>query len=231
MLLVRLLRPEDFGLVALASSLIATIDMLSSVGAGDALIRATDPDRGMYDTAFTIGLLRGGVTATAIVAAAWPMGTWFGDERVTTVMLALAFGTVLSSLENIGIIDFRRDIAFDKEFVLNVWPRVISVAVTIVAALWLRSYWALVIGTLSNRLVRLPLTYRMSPYRPRLALRSWRHLVGFSFWSWAQSMQFLVRDRVDAFVIGRLMGTKAELRFEFIQERAEFAAEKALVDI
>ena len=50
LLLVRLLRPEDFGLVALASSLIATIDMLSSVGAGDALIRATDPDRGMYDT-------------------------------------------------------------------------------------------------------------------------------------------------------------------------------------
>lgn len=205
LLLVRLLAPADFGLVALAASLIATIDQLSTLGAADALIRARDPSREMYDTAFTIGLLRALATAAVIVALAFPLGSFFDDPRVAVVMLALGVGTLLTGLENIGTVDFRRQLTFHKEFVMNVWPRLASVVVTIIAAFVLRSYWALVIGMLTNRAIRLPMSYWMSDFRPRLTLRAWRDLIAFSLWTWAQSMQFLVRDRADSFVIGRFL--------------------------
>ena len=46
----------------------------------------------------------------------------------------------------------------------------------------------------------------MHSYRPRLSLRAWRQIVGFSFWSWMLSWVSLIRDRIDSFAIGRLLG-------------------------
>jgi hypothetical protein len=60
-----------------------------------------------------------------------------------------------------------------------------------VAALILRNYWALVIGTAVQRLVRLPYSsmitpfcYMITPFCPRPTLGAWRELVGFSSWAW-----------------------------------------------
>ena len=70
--LVRLLAPSDFGLVALAMSFSLAIDGLSYIGVQDALVREPVLDRAMYDTGFTMGVLRGLLTALIVAACAWP---------------------------------------------------------------------------------------------------------------------------------------------------------------
>jgi lipopolysaccharide exporter len=114
---------------------------------------------------------------------------------------------LMGAVENIGIVDFRRDLAFSNEFTLNFWPRVAGVALTITTAAVWHSYWALVAGLLFARGVRLPLTYWMSSYRPRFSLRAWRRLLGFSLWTWAQTILYQARERSDSFVVGRLLGS------------------------
>jgi lipopolysaccharide exporter len=208
LVLVRLLRPEDFGLVALATGFANVVDSLSAIGVQDALIRETDPNRDMYDTAFALNALRGVLTTVVIVALAWPTASFFSEPRLIGVMLTLAGAMLISAFENIGTVDFRRDFAFQKEFNLQIVPRVIGVVSTIVlAALW-RSYWALVVGLVIWRVARLLQSYMMSPYRPGLSLRSWRHLIGFSLWTWLLTVMFQVRDRSDSVIIGRLLGTE-----------------------
>ena len=49
-----------------------------------------------------------------------------------------------------------------------------------------------------SRAIRLPLTYRMSSYRPNFSLRAWRRLLSFSLWSWAQTVLFQVRAMSDS---------------------------------
>jgi O-antigen/teichoic acid export membrane protein len=49
----------------------------------------------------------------------------------------------------------------------------------------------------------------MSPYRPRLTLRQWRRIVGFSFWVWMSNLVAMLWDRIDTVVIGRLLGATA----------------------
>jgi O-antigen/teichoic acid export membrane protein len=61
----------------------------------------------------------------------------------------------------------------------------------------------------------------MVPYRPALTLRSWRRLIGFSFWSWLQAMLFQIRDRGDSIIIGRILGTT---QFGFFSIGAEFGS-------
>lgn len=207
--LVRLLVPSDFGLVALATSFSFSIDGLSYIGVQDALVRERGLDRAMYDTGFTLTALRGLITALLIVACAWPAAQFFGDTRLTTIFLVLALALLLSSLENIGTVDFQREMAFVRQIQVLIVPRVVSVIASIAYAVVFKSYWALVVGIVVNRSTRLLFTYVIHPYRPRLTLRAWRRLVGFSFWSWALSMVALVQARADTIILGGYLNPTA----------------------
>ena len=218
LILVRLLAPADFGLVALATAFAATVDALSAFGVQDALMRLPSPTRDSYDTAFTLGVFRGFLTAMVIAAGAWQVADFFKEPRLIVVLLALAIGTLISSFENIGTVDFRRHMTFRKEFHLQVISRVIGVVVTIGIALIWQNYWALIGGVLVTRIARLAQSYIMSLYRPRFTLRGWHGLIGFSLWNWAAMVISQVRDRAESFVIGRAMTTTDVAVFSVGQE-------------
>ena len=205
--LVRLLLPADFGLVTLATGFSQAIDSLSSLGVEEAVIREEHPTPDLYDSAFTINVIRGAATAAVVAGAAWPVARFFGDARLFPVILALAAGALVAAFENIGIVDFRRDLTFEKEFVLMLLPRLASIVVAIGLAWAFQSHWALVSAILASIVLRTVLGYRMHPYRPRLRLPAWRQIAGFSFWSWLLSLSSLMRDRCDGFVIGRIFGS------------------------
>src|SRR5882757_3603238 len=65
LVLVRLLVPSDFGLLALAASFSQTVDGMMTLGTEEAVIRQTNPDRSVYDTAWTLNVIRG-LTVAAI---------------------------------------------------------------------------------------------------------------------------------------------------------------------
>lgn len=207
--LVRLLTPADFGLVALATSFSLAIDSLSYLGVQDALIRERAVDRALYDTGFTITVLRGLLTALIIVACAWPAARFFGDPRLSVIFLVLALALFSTSLENIGTVDFQRNLAFSKQFQIMLVPRVAGIIASIACAVIWQSYWALVAGLLVSRAMRLVFTYVVHPYRPRITLRSWRRLISFSFWSWALSMTALLQGRSDTIIIGGYLSPTA----------------------
>ena len=218
LILVRLLDPADFGLVALGTAFASTVDALSAFGVQDALMRLSSPTRDSYDTAFGLGIVRGFLTAGIVAAGAWPAATFFNEPRLVYVLLALALGTLITAFENIGTVDFRRHMTFRKEFHLQVLSRIIGVVLTIAVALMWHNYWALIGGNLVTRVARLAQSYIMSLYRPRFTLRAWRDLIGFSLWNWAVTVLSQVRDRAESFVIGRALTTTDVAVFSVGQE-------------
>lgn len=206
LILVRLLMPEDFGVVALGAAFAQAVDTMSVLGTDDALIREHEPTRAMYDTAFTLNAIRGVLTGTIVAAGAWPTARFFGEPRLTSLLLALAALAVIDGWLNIGVVDFRRNFQFHKEFLLNIMPRIASVGVTIAAAALFQSYWALIAGQAAFRVLRVGASYRMHPYRPRFSLAAWRGLMLFSAWTWVLAVVQMMAARVDAFVIGRSLG-------------------------
>lgn len=206
LILVRLLAPADFGLMALATGFMQTIDGMLLLGIEEAVIRDDAPDRATYDTAFTLNVLRGAAVSLLVAACAIPAGDFFGDSRLTPVLLFVACLPLLDGLANIGAVDFRRDMAFQKEFALMVLPKLGGILAAIIAAILLHSYVAMLFGIGVNRVLRTVMTYVMHPYRPRLSLRAWRGLAGYSVWSWLLSLAVLIRDRCDTLLLGRMLG-------------------------
>ncbi len=206
LVLARLLVPADFGLVAMASAFITAVDSLSQVGVQQALIRHPEDSSRFYDAAFTIQLGRAVITSVLIVASAPWVADWFHEPRLAAVLMVLSTAVAMSGFQNVGIIEFRREIRFDVQFRLLLVPRVVQVVVTISAAFILHSYWALMVGVVCHQAVWIIMSYIAHPYRPKLRLTGWRQLAGFSFWIWATTVATLVWERCDPFVLGPHLG-------------------------
>ncbi len=170
LILVKLLGPADFGLIALALTVTQAVELLSLIGVEEALIRHANPTRAVYDTAFTLNAGRGVITCLVLFAAAWPTALFFDDPRLVNVMLVLAGTALIGGLENIGMAEYRRNLVYRFEFKLRIIPRILSSLLTIGMAFLLQDYRALLIGTVVNKVMTVALSYHFHAHRPRPTL-------------------------------------------------------------
>lgn len=205
-ILARLLLPEDFGLIALAQIALGLLEAMSEFGFDNALIRKQTNERKYYDTVWTLQLIRSCTVAAVTVALAVPAAAFFDEPRLEAVLYVVAFATAIAGLENVGIVDFRKNLLFHKEFIFTAAVRFTAFAVTIVLAVIWRDYWALVIGMVAARLIRVILSYILHPYRPKLSLVVWGEIMRFSKWLMLNSMIRFVVERSDMIFLGRLSG-------------------------
>ena len=209
LILASLLKPGDFGIVAMATAVTGAIEGLSQLGVRDALVRLKEERRDYYDTAFTFQVARALLTALLIAGLSLFASDLLGEPRLRDILLILAALTIVAGCENIGIVSFSRSLDFRIQFFLQATPRLLGFAVTTTLAFLLHSYWALVAGGVMVKLGGVVVSYVVSPHRPRFGLTGWRYLLHFSFWSWAGGLALMVLIRADPFLLGPVLGTAA----------------------
>ena len=216
--MARLLTPFDFGLVAVASIVVAAVELLSTFGFDWALVRHRDPSRDDLNSAWTLRVLFGFGTLIVLAALGPPVAAFYRQPALQGVLLALGAASLIASLENIGTVYFRREFAFHKEFLIRSAARLMGFGVTLAVALKYRSYWALVAGVVANRLTVVCASYLMHPFRPRTSLKSARELFGFSFWVLFGNVIEYCRERFGALYIGRVYGAATNGLFAVASE-------------
>jgi lipopolysaccharide exporter len=209
LILARLLVPADFGLLAMATSFIALVELLGAFGFEVALIQMRNPERRHFDTAWTLTVLLGVVTATIMIATSIPLATFYDEPRLTPVIVVLALASIVTAFENIGIVEFRRQMSFDLDFKFQIAKKLAAFSITVPLAIGTRSYWALVAGMLAGRVVSSAWSYRVHPFRPRLSLSAARELAKFSKWLLANNFVQFLRMRGSDFIVGRIVGSGA----------------------
>lgn len=209
LILARLLAPEDFGVVAMAMTFIAMAELLTAFGFDIALIQNRGATVDHYHAAWTGNVLLGlGITAV-ILAAAVPIAHFYRRPDVFWVVVCLGFGPLIAGTENIGVVAFRRDLTFRREFVFQLSRKLIGFCTVVPLAFLLRNYWALVIGTLVSRCASTAISYAMHPFRPRPSLRHMGELFHFSRWILLHNVVAFVRERSSDFFVGRMFGATA----------------------
>lgn len=204
--LARLLSPSDFGIVALAMGFMHSLNQLSEFGTENAIIRDDKHDRAIYDTGFTINVIRGALVAFLIFLLAAPAAKFFHSPHFEEVVWVAAIVSLLNGFENIGIVDFRRFMAFNYEFKLKIVPRVVSAATAISLAFILHDFWALIIAILVSQVITLAMSYILHPYRPRFTLCAWRRMAAYSIMLWFVNLIGLGGGFGTKAVIGRILG-------------------------
>lgn len=206
LILVRFLAPEDFGIVAMALSFVAMAELLTAFGFDIALIHRQDADDSHYNTAWTMQLSLGLGITLLMVGVASPIADFYKQDEVFWVICALSLGPFIRGLENIGVVAFRKDLDFRKEFWFQLSRKIFGFMVTVPLALWMQNYWALVIGTLASRTFATAYSYYAHPFRPRLSIEKLANLFHFSKWLLINNIVGFLKERLSDFFIGRLHG-------------------------
>ena len=207
-LLARLLTPKDFGLVGVALVVISLFEAFSATGIHATLIERRERARELFDTAWTLGCLRGAAIATLMVVSAPLVGAFFGAPEAVAIVRVMALVPLLGGLGNVAVVEWRQELAFRSHYALHTVGVVADLCVAVPLALWLGSAWALVAGWVALGGVRAAMSYLLHPFRPRLRLdrAQARELVGFGRWVFLSAgIRWLLSNGVQA-VVGRLLG-------------------------
>ncbi len=210
-ILARLLLPGDIGLVHLALSVIGGLHAFATTGLQPALIHRRDVDAAVLNTAWVISTLRGVLLCAILVGVAPFLADFFNQPLVGPIIRFLALNQILDGLRNIGFVLFQKELDFKRRATFYLLAGFLTTVVSAGAALLLRNVWALVIGEMFGGLIRLYLSYRIHPYRPKL---KWDSKIALELFNFGKHiLAFRIIDYFllsgDDLLVGRFLGPEA----------------------
>lgn len=189
-ILARILSPEQFGIASIILLVPRFLQTTSEHGLTAAVIQKGGDVKKYLDAIWTLNVLRG-VCISILVFIAGPfIARFYHVEDYTWIIRLGGFFILIRQCTNIGEIWLIKDLVFKKIFIRNTVRAVAYSTISIIAAYFLRSYLALVIGNLALYLAELVMTYVLHPYRPRFFFKFGilKDLVGYSKWITGQAL-------------------------------------------
>lgn len=202
-ILARLLTPEDFGSVAICMLVIYFFDLLSTTGTRAYILSLTEITDEDINSAWTLDLLAKSTIALLVFFLSPLIAAYFNNDSLSGPIAACAFIPLISGAENPRINLLRRRLEYSIIFRINITSKVVSFLITIGLAFYLRSYWALIIGSLTSAGVITFLGYYLYPYKPKLDTSKFSVQWKFSKWIFFKAFLGYARARSDTFILAK----------------------------
>jgi len=209
--LARLLVPEHFGLVALATVAVSFIGLLKDQGFATALIQRDELEDAHLHAAFWT-LLAVGFVLCAIGVAVAPGLAWIFDEpRLSPVLRVMLIHIPLASVESVPVAVLKRNLRF-KTLSLRTMVAQTSTGVIAIALAFLGwGVWALVAKSVLNTIIGSIVLWAAVDWRPRIrySVDHARQLFSFGMNVTGSKVVNFANRQADDVIIGYFLGTTA----------------------
>lgn len=210
LVVVRLLTPEDYGIMGMATLYLGLIQLVSEFGVGAAVLtlRELRPKQVAQLNSLALMFGLGGFAASCAMAV--PLGVFFDSPRLPPVVVVVGLGFIVTSFKVVPYALLAKDLEFKIISVYGIAQALAASIITVVLAAAGLGYWALALGNLfaSGLYVTLIVRRRPHPFRwPRLA--SIGSAMTFSSNIIVTRLSWYVYSNADFLVIGRVLGERA----------------------
>jgi len=208
--LTRLLKPEDFGLVGMMTVFITFAQAFADLGFSNAIIHRPDPSREQLSTLYCANLLAGtGIYVLFVLGAPW-IARFYSEPRLHALLLWMALSFVITPLGQQFQVLMQKRLDFNRFAKVETATALLSTLIAIGAALAGQGVYALVWGHLAAALTRagLLIALEWSHWRPALRLRysELRGYLGFGLYQIGERGLNHLSSNVDYLIIGRFLG-------------------------
>lgn len=206
--LARLLTPEAFGVVATLTMVITFAEIFTDAGFQKYLIQhefVDDIDKEQStNVAFWSNLIMSLFIWLVIAIFADPLAAMVGNPGLGHVLTIACVSIPLAAFSSIQMALYKRDLDFKTLFKVRIVGICIPLLVTVPLAFYLRSYWALVIGTIATNCANAVLLTVYSKWKPRFfySFAKLKEMFSFSAWSVVEAISIWLTGYVDIFIIG-----------------------------
>jgi O-antigen/teichoic acid export membrane protein len=206
-LLMRMLGPGNFGIVAQATVYITVATIFLNLGLPVTIIQRRNLDRAGIGTALCLTIVSALVLAVATVFGAPLLATFFRTPELTGVLRVISISLVLKGLAVVPTAMLAREMRFRALGIAEISTTAISGAVAIAAAVNGAGYWALVIQILVLDTIYLVMVMGAA----RLPRPTWSPTAARGLWSFSSRMLGsdiinYVSNNGDKVLIARFLG-------------------------
>ncbi|MEM4724425.1 MAG: lipopolysaccharide biosynthesis protein [Candidatus Hadarchaeum sp.] len=169
-ILARLLGPEEYGLIAMALAVTSFVNLFKDLGLSTATIQQDTISHQQISNLFWLNALAGMLVAILTCALAPALAIFYGESRLTAIMIALALGFLISGFAVQHQALMRRQMRFVALAAIDVGSMLVAILVAVLMAVSGWGYWALVLQMICQNVVYLGMLWwlaRWWPDRPR----------------------------------------------------------------
>jgi teichuronic acid exporter len=225
---IRLLTPGDYGLLAMATVFSSFLVLLAEAGLGMALVQARDTDHAKLPRVLGAVIVIDVGLCLVQLAAAPVIAAFFGEERLTPIIRVLAVQFLLMIFAVIPVALLTKALDFKRQSVVEFGAAACGSVATLVAALAGWGVWAIVAGTLIGQLCRTAAINWVAPcwVRPQFSFAGLREMLAFGGQVTGARVLWFVYSQADIFVVGKVLGTDAVGSYSVAMQVASMPVQK-----
>lgn len=207
-LVIRILSPDDYGLMAMASVAIGFLALFDEMGMGAALVQREDLEHDLARQIFAAVLLINGAAFLILLILAPIVAQFFNEPRLIAISVVLAIQFPLLALQVIPDAVIRRQMAFKQKSAVLFVAAVAGGFVTLGFAYGGAGVWALVIGSLATTVIRVVGLNWIAKYFcwPNFRFTKIRSVIVFGGQVTIERLLWFVYTQADIFLVGKILG-------------------------
>lgn len=208
--LARLLAPEAFGLIAMATVVFELANAFINSGFGSALIRSKEVTDADLNTVFYTNLGFSLAAYAAIFGGASFIANFYSQPELTTLVQVAGLVVFINAAKIVQSAVFSRKMDFKTQMKANMLATVVSGVLAVAAAYRGWGVWSLVVQMLSQAAVSAAILWLASSWRPsqQFSTESFSRLFAFSRNLLAEGLLSVAYQNSYILVIGRFFSAE-----------------------
>ncbi len=210
LVVIRLLSPDDYGLMAVSQIAVNFMLGFGSMGLGEALVQQVETPKVVVARVFGILIISGTLLAVLLTLAAYPLGAWYHDPRLIPLIQVSSLGFLFTAFTALPRAFLAKYLRIRAMFIMELSSGLIGAAAVIMLAYAGYGVWALMLGWLTTCIVKLiGFAVLASEYYvwPRLGLEGVGPLFSFGIYRVFEYTVWMVFTSADILVISHWLGT------------------------
>ena len=208
MILARLLTPNMFGVIATITMVSTFAELFTDAGFQKYLIQhdfKTKDD--LYEStnvAFLTNLFVSLILWSIIIIFRDSIANIIGNDKLGKAIAIACVSIPLSAFSSIQMALFKREFDFKTLFAIRLASLIVPLLITIPFAIIFRNYWALIIGTITMKLVNAIYSTFKSTWKPRLrySFKLLKEMLSFTFWTILESVSIWLSSYIGILLVG-----------------------------
>ena len=207
-IVMRLLQPDDYGLLAMAMVFVTLCFMLNEMGMGAALVQSRELTDKLLRQAFGLVLLLNGTIAVLLLAVSPLIAAFYEEPRLTEMVPALAIQFPIMAFSVIPSAILTREMNFRSLSIVGIVAELSSGIATLFFA-WIGfAVWSLVIGAIIRVTVNCVGMNIANPYfrRPSFNFKGFAKAAKYGGYISLHRMLWYLYSQADVLIIGKMLG-------------------------
>lgn len=227
-ILARLLSPQDFGIIGIATVFIGFVAIFNELGLSAAIIQRRDVNELHLSTSFWSNIFVGIIMFIFTLIISPFVATFFQEEIIRPILIISSISLIIGPLGIVHRALLEKNLDFKNITVVEICTAFVSGTISIVLALTGFGVWSIVYGNISGSIISIIVLWKISNWKPSLkfSIPHLKELFRFGGNVTGSKIIAYIIVRMDFLVVGKMFGTVALGYYTLARNLTSFPVQK-----